>query len=104
MPGQVIEARGNHAQRSLNKLSGPSSKDTVTCHIIHFAVAPRVEPCDQSRFLGRKLGVGDTGIREPKLASPAADLVSEAFEFGRSELGRRHRCPVGGKRGRGERA
>ena len=84
---EIIEPRADHANRSGDELGGPSPAHTVTCHIIHFAVASGLEPRRQPRLFRRETRVGNTDLGETQLARPGAKVARELREIGRERRG-----------------
>jgi hypothetical protein len=53
----------------------------VRCHIIHLTVMAGIEPCLQTGFRLRQIGIGNPNIGETKLAAPRLDGNGECGQI-----------------------
>ena len=89
--GQIGHAHGDHASRAGHKLGGPRTFHPMFGHIIHLAVATRVEPGCKARFGVRQIDVADADRAETQFASPVPDTRSERRQLRFIEM-TRGRC------------
>src|SRR4051812_30356014 len=75
---RIIHAAGNHAQRAGHEFAGARASSSMTCHIIHVAMPPALEPRGQVRFSAREIRVGDTDVLETKVPAPSLDRERKA--------------------------
>ena len=75
---QVIQARGDHAQRAGLQLPWPAAARAVGFHIMHFAMAPAPEPAQQAGFGLAEIGVRDADFLKTQFSPPGFDVGGES--------------------------
>ena len=63
----------DRAHRARHQFGRPGALHAVACHIIHLAVAARVQPGLQARLGVRQVDVGDAHVGKAEFGAPVLD-------------------------------